>query len=783
MNNNKEGEFLEFDVNKAIVGDLIHSQNGTLATAIRELVMNSIDALSQSCHILLGPKSFGVADSGKGFVGRDSVEFFFKNFGHPHKEGDAIFGRFRIGRGQIMSFGKIIWHSNEFKMITDVRNKGNGFQLIEDFDDKFAGCKVTGDLHEEINSWDLSGIKTEIENLVRYADQEVTYNGMTISQRGNTTSWDYEDEDIMIKWDPDRQDGINLYSLGIYVKEVSQHYYGINADIVTKKALKLNMARNEISDQDMLWKKISKLLKERSIEVGKKKARSKNLDEVTRRSLIRQYLSGDLSLKDAQGISLLRDCRGHSILLNRMWSSTNPVTVSPCQNNRIAERLAASKTAMVLHYDELRIWNVDSIDEIIQKLRNSACNENYGYLVRKLDSVSVVDFNLLASGISDTMTTLKLSDLNPRESAARNALDYASGVMSGRLSYHTDLVTKKRKIVPGDSDVAHAWTDAVSYIAINKNLLKLLDNGYYGAVQLSMLMLHEYCHEESDLDSHEHNFNFYEKYHDLSFLMQNEVVGHTATSLFNRYISELGKKIEVLPKEVIKNFKWPAVNDTSTYIGIINGKKLSKLAICMLDGTGGKYKSSKTKLSLTLSRENEYDIGRSVNKAIIKAIQADGFETPDYDSISLINNDYKKRNVEYKRQLLIPAIKWAEKNNHDIEVVTELINASLMNILKILRLICLDSNSELISFETSELYRTRIVGSKNHTFNFKSRSENGWSRIPETKAEILAEDENSRWEYALKGIKDIVNGITDQKEKDKFIKQYLTQSLSIQIDS
>ena len=49
----------EFEVDKNIIKDLIHSQNGTIATAIRELVMNGIDAGSESLNIIISKNIVG----------------------------------------------------------------------------------------------------------------------------------------------------------------------------------------------------------------------------------------------------------------------------------------------------------------------------------------------------------------------------------------------------------------------------------------------------------------------------------------------------------------------------------------------------------------------------------------------------------------------------------------------------------------------------------------------------------------------------------------------------
>ena len=45
--NSHNSVFHEFEVDKSIITDLIHAQNGTVSTALRELVMNAIDAGSK----------------------------------------------------------------------------------------------------------------------------------------------------------------------------------------------------------------------------------------------------------------------------------------------------------------------------------------------------------------------------------------------------------------------------------------------------------------------------------------------------------------------------------------------------------------------------------------------------------------------------------------------------------------------------------------------------------------------------------------------------------------
>jgi len=102
----ESASFHQFEVDENIVNDLIYRQNGTVATALGELEMNAIDAGSEKIEILVSAEGFEIRDNGTGFADEKAVMRFFKRFGTPHTDGNATFGRFRIGRGQIMAFAK-----------------------------------------------------------------------------------------------------------------------------------------------------------------------------------------------------------------------------------------------------------------------------------------------------------------------------------------------------------------------------------------------------------------------------------------------------------------------------------------------------------------------------------------------------------------------------------------------------------------------------------------------------------------------------------------------------
>lgn len=104
-----------FKIHSSIIKTLIHEQSGSLPKAVAELVMNSIDAGATRIDLTVDATgAFEFVDDGKGFQSRDEIEQFFETFGTPHVNGDALYGRFRCGRGQIMSYASTVWRSGQF---------------------------------------------------------------------------------------------------------------------------------------------------------------------------------------------------------------------------------------------------------------------------------------------------------------------------------------------------------------------------------------------------------------------------------------------------------------------------------------------------------------------------------------------------------------------------------------------------------------------------------------------------------------------------------------------
>ena len=66
------------------------------------------------------------------------------------------------------------------------------------------------------------------------------------------------------------------------------------------------------------------------------------------------------------------------------------------------------------------------------------------------------------------------------------------------------------------SDTANGWTDGTSYIAVGREYLReyLPYTSISGWQAIARLMLHEYCHDGPDTETHFHSPEFYQSFHD-----------------------------------------------------------------------------------------------------------------------------------------------------------------------------------------------------------------------------------------------------------------------------
>lgn len=219
-----------------LVLQVIKSQAGTIAKAILEGVMNSIDQAAKNIAVTITAKLVRITDDGRGFAGQ-IVKDVFEEFGNPHPmddEGfakDTVFGKFRIGRGQMFAFGKNTWRSANFRMITDVDKWGLDYDYEEGHPDQ-PGCIVEIELYDALSLRDIQHTVDQITKFCRYTDRNLVVNGKSVATDPATLKWDVVNDLAYIKKKVVEHryrngTGLDVYQQGVFVESLPLSEFGL----------------------------------------------------------------------------------------------------------------------------------------------------------------------------------------------------------------------------------------------------------------------------------------------------------------------------------------------------------------------------------------------------------------------------------------------------------------------------------------------------------------------------------------------------------------------------
>jgi hypothetical protein len=488
-----------FKIHPQLLFDVIQRQAGTLTKALCEGVMNSIDAGATKVEVELYANAARIRDDGKGFPTRESIELFFETFGQPHTAGDAVYGTFRMGRGQMFSFGVNEWCSGRFEMKVDIKGRGLDYELTEKKGDEQAGCDIAIDLYKPLSLLEQRGIADDLRRMVRYVDVPVLLNGEQINKIAARETWDFEDEYAYYRLGQGR---LAIYNLGVFVNDSRAYNLGIGGTVVAKKQLRLNFARNDVLNDCTVWQKIAKVLRARADNNIKAKRGALSAEE---RALLAQRLrSGDLTRTERAHAAVFQDVSGRWLTLDKLLSAligcNHTLSVGP--KSPRAEKVQRAKLAVVLNEALLdEFFRVDTLDALVAKV----IKPNVRFWPADIKTAPLSAF---APDEGERYEIIPPQAYTPAEAIILEVCNTLSAPDFAR----------ERRIVLGDADNADGWTDGASYIAIGRSFLKGRDIASPATwTAIALLLCHEYSHGGgSNGSTHVHSPEFHEQYHDGS---------------------------------------------------------------------------------------------------------------------------------------------------------------------------------------------------------------------------------------------------------------------------
>ncbi|WP_122423051.1 ATP-binding protein [Pseudomonas viridiflava] len=538
---------IPFELDPEIIHHIIYNQAGSIGKAVIELVMNSVDAHASVVRLTVTNTGFDCADDGRGFASRKDVLRYFGRFGTPHQVGDATYGRFRLGRGQIMAHAKTDWITNRWLMRVDAPTMGYNFDL-EDRDEVSAGCTIKGTWYEQLTDRELMSAVQEIRDLVRYTPIVVELNGHVITRDPAKEKWDFEDEWAYYRAKTDGP--VSIYNQGVLVRNDSSHQWGIGGLIVSKQALNLNVSRTEILRKTCpVWKPIEQQFKRLAAELSALQGKHRKTEARRERSA-RSLLDGSddiIHIYSREEVITVLPGKRHVTLFDFLNTATRlhrthrkadkDGTYTLIEDGRDipkGEAIAQERVIQIIHPMTLARFGCHNSIDFVEALDRALCNLNQiggeRTFWHQLHAPKLVAYSTFKDAFVERTQILddrKALDKETRRAwtALRWCLQHYAGACVGARRY-TDGTLEydehRLQILLGESNTSEAWTDGKTYIAINCNVVKRMSSKPLETVAYIFgVVEHEVAHQGDSIDCG-HDEAFYQRYHDISLRMAPE---------------------------------------------------------------------------------------------------------------------------------------------------------------------------------------------------------------------------------------------------------------------
>lgn len=534
-----------FTAHDALLLSVMREQAGTLAKAVQEGVMNSIDAGARRIEITATSSRLEIRDDGNGFASEDAILQCFAIFGLPQDEQERMsktYGHFRMGRGQLFHYGRNVWWTNTYSMLVDLDTRGLDYDLRSGVEPPKPGCHIQIELYErhQMLPSELAALEREITHAVRYAPAEIVLNDRVVSRNPADEQWDLVTDDAWVRL---RESGtLDIYNQGVFVESKGADQFGTAGIVVSKTRLKVNFARNMVmAGECPAWKRIRSKIKD-ATEM-RIRTRKERLTPAQRDMVARRIAAGDF-VEDAAEMHLVTDVARIDWTVKRLISHCRKhhivqMLVAPSSDRR-ADILQQEARAFVIHPTTLERFACEGVGDFLALLRRC------GLWPRDVPLLRVGSFDEASLMVDTEYRLVPLDNVTPLERATLDHIQREHRWYLLRQGYSEEGIPE-RQLLLGESPHVDAWTDGASFVAIERKVLQRLDT-IEGWVALSLLLASQYCSEIDTAGSYEHGPEFYTRFHTMASARCPGFAAH-ACAQFPRHLRSLGRQIS---KRVVK---------------------------------------------------------------------------------------------------------------------------------------------------------------------------------------------------------------------------------------
>lgn len=478
-----------FRLHEHALTHLVESQGGGLETAVAELVMNAIDAGARNVAVSRQGSVLEVVDDGRG-IELDEVESRFGEVGAPRESEGRPFGRYAMGRLQILKHGRCSWRTGSVRIDVDFEEDPGVYRVRSDLED-YDGCLVRCDTGFEDLEVCAGWLSVEF-HYVRGC--EIRVDGLAVN-RPDPERCVYDDDLVELHMKPlgaFEPPVLRIYNQGVFVctRPQSREVRWLRGDVSSKKPLALTLDRSAVQSDCPVWEEMLERLE----------------------PFQREWL--------APGVNLSRAKRAYA------WDCALSGTLDWCtllQKLRVVEPvqrgahltvhdLAAGEGYHVVASDEvddlvnwiLAYTNIKVVRPFVPKGGFAALPAEYAAALTE-KALMRGDLEALRPR-SPELLTVKDQDLSKDELLVLGSIRSAARRVS---------VLQGIRFWAGWANSAEAWTDCEGNVWIHRDQLSL-KYGLCSAMHLMLLVAHELSHREPSVETdHGHDEAFLQRFHRL----------------------------------------------------------------------------------------------------------------------------------------------------------------------------------------------------------------------------------------------------------------------------
>ena len=476
-------QVVEFDIDKKnLLRDVISKQTGSLDKAIKELFQNSFDAGATRVDVVIKSKTLSFKDNGCG-MSKEEIHKYFRVFGATQKRDDSQkTGTFGMGRGQIFNFGYITWKTKNFEMRVDIKKDLS--YIFKEVNDYIDGTEIKIEFYNQLYTWKISDYIYTIKRNILPGDVKIYLNGDLYTPKIEKFKKFSNNKYLVFR---SMNHKSTIYNGGLAIKAISPTNY--QHSVQAHEKLALNFARNELIENEESTKNLLLFIYKIEELMSAEKDRF-NIDEA---------------------LTVLRLLSTKKISIESVYDKK----IIPLSSEKLVSfRDLIDKPNRGILFGKKNVWSDDCIRQdyrvISVKIKRELLRIKTNFNLEKLEFLDKTVKELSRRGYHKR---LQLTDLK-KNHQYYYMMQELNEYIFGRL-YNHDEDDDVREISLGISDIANAWTDGWSYITVSRPTIEGLQNKEEAILNLWEILCHEYSHTTNNTKEDQHNYSFYDNYHDI----------------------------------------------------------------------------------------------------------------------------------------------------------------------------------------------------------------------------------------------------------------------------